>query len=1314
MFARSAYFNLLLSGLFVFLMGACSGSSGCGCGSSSPLPTGGLPGDQTIEGGAQVRVTPGGFTKLTNLLPEALNSALGGGTCIAEGSVGSSPFDAQWCDTNAGGVCGTGKGCPLAITPTNVSLSVTNAQTLAANIAVHVNAPMHIDALAGLVGCSFTIDTTISGSVNFNLGITASTGEMTLDVSGVNSFSFGSNPLTGCGALSEIVNAISGFVNDVESSFLGPIINDLLTPVFNSLVQSLLPSPLGIAATENIGGLLSSFSPGVVANLETRMVPGGYATLEGNGMDLGIITGLNSDIDPTTRTGTRADGVPFASEPSLCVPPLPIPTYNLPTVSRSAITNGSPYALMAAGDFTSANDGASPPDIKMGLSQSTLNLAGHHLVTSGAACLDIGTASISELNVGVISVLVPSLAPLEDSMGNDPLLLVTRPQRAITFSIGDNTAASPALTIGLSHFQVDFYAYLYERYVRVFTLDLTLNVGLQLEFQTAMDGTTTIQPMLSGIDAADVTLSVLNSEFVKESPQDLEMVLPSVFNLVAPLLGNIQPISVPSFAGFSLSNLSINKVVTSQDTFLALFGDLGAGFGQGPHMPAAPSTGTARLASVNTPSADVIRKALLKQDNGVLPSVTFDVDQYDSMGRELEWSWSFNGGLFHPYTSASPLVVSDPAFAWQGKYTIRLQSRVKGDYTTASAVTEYPVIIDSVGPRIMNEQATWNSDNQLVVPVWDVVSGPDVQVAFGRPGVDEPSTAWVYQGDASLAQASWKQLVVNGQVAVFARDEAGNVTIALVGAPSGQTGEGCACNTSGAPTGGSIVLLGIVGVFLLRRRRRRFRISPRLLRAATTFGLWAGISIASSMVPGCSCGNKEACETTADCTECPSGQLPFCVDNMCICNSDVPVGQLGPYSNVAAAPDGTAWVSAYAQTYGDLVVAHAIGPGRIDDSSWMWVDGVPSSPVTVPGSSIRGGVTADGPDVGMYTSIAVDANGTPMVSYFDVDRGALKFAVYTGAGVGSGSGSATVPTPGWVVSDVDVGDGSVANDGDSEVGMFSSITLRSDNGMPGIAYLAHVNAGGTVHAEVRYAFANVAQPSGASDWTTNVVDTAAVPSDPDGIYPLPDGLGLWVASARNPQDQSPVVAYYDRGAGELKLAKYNGTTWMAPEVLDGGMGSDATTTDEGWMPSVQIDATGVAHVAYASSIANELRYVVDGSEPMMVDNGYRISGTTVDGLPQPTFDFVGANASLVLLGTTPYIAYQDATTQELLVGSLLSNGSWMHASVAGNTQPWPGAYGFFASASPQAQNIVMSSWVIDQPSGQNWVEVFSQASSIFQ
>ncbi|HEY1546471.1 MAG TPA: hypothetical protein VGG28_01560, partial [Kofleriaceae bacterium] len=1041
-----------------------------------------------------------------------------------------------------------------------------------------------------------------------------------------------------------------------------------------------------------VGALLSGISPNTTALLETRLVPGGYAKLEGGGMDLGVITGLNSDIDPTTRTGTRADGVPFASEPNLCVPPLPIPTYNLPTIARSALGNGSPYTMLAAGDFTSANDGSTPPDIKMGISQTTLNLAGHHLVTSGAMCLDIGTQTISELNVGVISVLVPSLSDLEDSTGNDPLLLVTRPQRALTFTVGDNTMASPALTIGMSHFDVDFYAYLYERYVRVFTLDLTLNVGVLLDFTTT-NGATTIQPMITGVDASDVTLTVLNSEFVKESPQQLQMVLPSVFNLVTPLLNNIPAINVPSFAGFSLSNLSIQKVMTSQDTFLALFGDLGAGFGP-TKGPQPPSTGTARYVGVTTPAPAAVRNALMKQPNGALPQITFDVDRYDSSGRELEWTWSYNDGLFHPWSSASPLVVSDPAFAWQGKYTVKLQSRVKGDYTTAGPITEYPVIIDSVGPRIMGDQATWNSDNKFVVPVWDVVSNDDVQVAFGRPGVDQPSTAWVYSGDAGIEQSTYQQIALNGQVQVFARDEAGNISIALVAPFHGTEGaQGCACNSSGAPSSGSLVIIGLVGIIMLRKRRR-IRVSPRVLRVF----MWAGIVVVVSMAPSCSCNNhNQACEQTSDCTECPNGELPFCVDNMCVCNTDVPIGQLGPYSAVAVAPDGTAWVSAYHQTYGDLVVAHVDGAGRIADNAWTWVDGVPSGPVTVPGSTIRGGITDNGEDVGMYTSIAVATDGTPMVSYFDVDRGGLKMAYYTPpASAGSATGSDVVLNAGWTITDVDVGNGSA--------GMFSSISIDPTTNKAGIAYLAHTSSG---TAELRYALAGTEMPSGPSDWTTTTVDTGPIPDGSDDIYPLPDGLGLWSASARNPKDQTPVIAYYDRGTGELKLATYSGSTWTT-SVLDGGTGSNGTSTDEGWMPSIAVDPSGTAHVSYASAAANQLRYVVQGQAPVTVDNGYRISGTSPDGLPQPTFDFVGANSGLVLIAGAPYIAYQDATTQELLLGNQLANGSWQHTSIAGATTPWPGAYGFFASDALQASNIVMSNWVIDQPTSQNWVEVFVQ------
>jgi MYXO-CTERM domain-containing protein len=1311
---------VIISVLFVLSMGACSGVGGCGaCGAAGPLPGGILPPNQTIEGGAQIRVTPQGFNKLTSILPGALNSALGSGFCLPHGSTGYTlGTGADWCDTNNGG-CNPGCKVNVGINNGGFQLSVTNQNTLHIAISTSVSTSVHLSGSVVGIGASCTITATsnnLSGDMDIALGTRADNGELDIHVAQINSFHLNMS-FSGCSLLSDIAN----LAGDIVDSFIGQFVIQLLTPAIDSLIQNILPHPLGIAGTMNIGQLLQGISPGTIASMEARLVPGGYANLVGNGMSLGMITGLNSDQDPTTRTGMRPDGVPYASEPALCVPPLPIsdysmPPYSLPQVNRTAEMGNT--STLAAADVLNGNPDPANTDIMMGISQTTLDLAGHHAVTSGAMCLGVGTSYIKQLNVSTIGILVPSLADLASASGNDPLLLVTRPQRALTFTIGDNTAASPALTIGISHLEVDFYAFLYERYVRAFTLDLSLNVGVNLTFMPAANGNpATIQPMLSGISSQNVTLSVLNSEFVKESPQKLEMVLPSVFDLVTPLLGNLPPINVPTFAGFSLDNLAIQHVTTSQDDFLALTADLGAGAfarqlaahdafaaqavhdldaGLGP--VATTSTGTARLIGVKTPAPEKIRGALLQEKDGELPSVTFDVDRVDSRGRELEWSWNLNGGLWRPFATGSPLVISDKAFAYQGKYTVGLMSRVVGDYKTTVKVSDTPVIIDSVGPRIAADKARFNDNDELVTPVWDTVSGHDIKIAYGSPGDTKPQTEWVSFADSALTRETVEHLAKNGEITMFAVDEVGNQSIAFILPFHGQgTGTGCACQTGGAPSSGSLVLFGIVGIGALRGRRRRIFKS----RLAKNIGLWLLGSAAMSLVPGCSCSKAaaKACEMDKDCGPCPKGQLPFCIDNTCVCSDDIPPGRIGPYSDVATAPDGSIWVSAYAESHGDLVVTHATG-GRIPSESWEWVDGVPSGPVVVPNSQIRGGIADDGPDVGMYTSIAVAQDGTPMVTYFDRDNSSLKFAAKV-------NGT-------WQIHVVDAGTGS-PDSGGTEAGMYTSLTLRSDDGRPGVAYLAHVADSTGGHAEVRYAAAQVPVPMSSADWQTWVVDTAPLPNTGSGgnIYPLPEGLGLFVDGSRDPRTQAPVVTYYDRTNGDLKLARFNPQTGQfdTPKVLDGTMG------DDGWSPSVTVDGSGVAHVAYVDTTTDDLKYITDdagsASTPEIIDDGYRIVGQTVDGLPKPEFHFVGDDAGIVMpAGQQPYVVYQDSTTQELLLAQRQPNGMWMRTSIAGATNPWPGAYGFFAAAALTSTDLVMSTWVIDQPTDDNWVEVFTRPLGI--
>jgi MYXO-CTERM domain-containing protein len=1312
-----------MSLLFIITMGACGNLGGCGaCGSTGALPNGKLPTDQTVEGGAQIRVTPAGFSKLSSLLPSLLNQQLANGFCLPKGSAGVELFGfdiatARYCQS--GGGCTGGCKITAQINTNGLTTQVVgNNLRVVISTAIDTTIPIDFYALGFKVdSCNMRLQSSnLNGSFDIGMGIKPGDGELDIKLANINSFTTNLQ-WSDCGVISAIGQLLTSLIDAIPNSIKG-----FLTPLINPLLQNFIPNPLGVKGMVDIGNLLSGISPGTDGFMEARVVPGGYVGMTANGgMNMGVITGLNADEDPTTRLA--ADD----SEPHLCVPPLPAPTFALPTVARSTL-GGNTFQLAPAGQFSGNPDPAA--DLAMGISRTTLNLTGHHLVTSGGLCLGVGTSYIKQLNVGTIGILVPSLGELTNDEGLNPLLMVTRPQKALDFTIGTGTMTDPSLTIHFRNLEVDFYAFLYERYVRAFTLELTMNVGINMTFEQVGTAPAVIKPELVGISSSSVEVKVLNSQFVRETPQHLENVLPSVFDLVTPLLGSLPPIQVPSFAGFSLNNLSIQKVTTSQDTFLALYASLGSSpmmrvkADEDPFMrhavdlidadvigPKTPSTGKARLLSVDTPPADIIRAALIPGENGQLPSVTFDVDRYDTQGRQLEWSWNMNGGMWRPYQPGGQLVISDRAFAWQGKYEIGLKSRVKGDYMTVSEEIRTPVVIDSVGPRVFEDKTEWD-DDQMIVHAWDIVDGKDFEIAFGAVGDDQPQTNWGPARTTTLALKSAKHLAGDsGELLVFARDQQGNQTIAMIAPFHGQAGaSGCNCETSSAPSTGSLVLIGLVGLGLfapLRRRRRWPRITPAMKamtkNVATKLGFVVAVGLLTAFIPACSCGNNsgQSCETSEDCGPdfCPEGQLPFCIDNECVCSDDIPPGRIGPYSDVGVG-GGLIWVSAYAQSHGDLVVAQTPG-GRIPNEAWEWVDGIPDGPVVIPDSKIRNGIEDKGADVGMYTSIAVAGDGTPMVTYFDRDTASLKYASKAG-GV-------------WTSHIVEQGTSKIdPGSGGTLVGMYTSLSLRGDDGRPGVAYLMHIKDAAGERAEVRYASAKTQFPTSSADWDFYTVDKAPIPENPDEVYPLPGGLGLFVDASRVPSTNAPVVAYYDRTNGDLKISKFNTTsnTFATPVVIDGTNGIDA-----GWSPSVGVDANGVVNIAYVSATGDDLKFTTDATNAPKetIDDGRRIDGITVDGLPKPVYHFVGDDAGLIL---TPQngarVVYQDATTQELLLAYKGADNKWTHESLAGGPQvsPWPGAYGFFASAALSPTDLVISTWVINQPEDDNWVEVLLKPITI--
>ncbi|HUS65354.1 MAG TPA: MYXO-CTERM sorting domain-containing protein [Kofleriaceae bacterium] len=1283
-------------------MGACAGD-GCGCG-FEPLPGGALPSDQTVEGGAQIRLTPSGMQKVQEVVGGAVNDMLADGMCIGENDQGVGVGDIVWC-MNDDGSCQSG--CNVGVHVDSVSLTPEPGLVrLRTQFDAQVDFPVAFDPFwGGRVGpCTLDItanDTKVDALVR--LRIDEATGETRVELEDIPDLNL--NPhVSGCSFIGAVVDAAAGVV---ASALEIGLVRDLLEPFIGDLLEGLLPDPMGIEGTLDVAALFGGIAPGTRAGLELRVVPGGYAYSEEGGLSLGVITGMNADEDPETRTSD------VDNEPALCVPPIPAPDFAAAPASLDDTSRGT-FTLLPAGMFRGQPD-EPDGDLAMGLSETFLDLAGHHAVTSGAMCLGLGTDIIPQLNLGAIGLLIPSLAELGSPEGNDPLLLVTRPQTAVDFTIGEGTTDSPSLTAHIRHLEIDFYAFLFERYVRGFTVSIDLDAGINLEFATDADGNPQLMPILVGLDSENIEISVLNEEFLREDRASLEAILPSLLDVALPLIADgLPPITLPDFLGFRLEQLHLGRVTTSEDDFLAVTAELGASptmmmmanrfptmravlEGMTPAaLPRARADRAPRLASVHTPSPADIRAAL-RGEGGDLPHVVIDAPAFGDYGLPLEWTWNIGGGMWRPLERGGEIVLEDGAFAVQGRYEIQLRSRVVGDYHSwAQETHSIEVLIDSVAPRIMRDRARVEG-GRLFLPAIDFVSPQDkVKVAYGPVSSPDPVPDWVASADGVEVSDVERLGLGFDAVRVFARDEQGNLTNEIVELDGlvefhGSGNEGCAdCSAAGgngATGAGLLALAALFGLGGVRRRRRGGALALLGVGALAT-------------MPACSCGGPtvdEVCEIADDCaSECADG-IPVCIDGTCLCQDDVLYGNIGQYSEMDM-NGGSVWVSAYNSTYGDLMVAQRDETGRIPDDAWQFVDGVPEGPVVVPGSTIRGGVKEPGANVGLYTDIAVRSGEQVLVSYFDQDNTSLKLASNAGGS--------------WSSHVVDQGTPQDLEAGYTVVGQYSAITLRSD-GRPGIAYFAHVDDGAEVRTEVRFAEATVADPTGPDDWTVTIVDSAVVAADGEESDPLPIpmGTGLFVNAARL-SDGSPVIVYYDRLVGDLKMVMYDAATsaFLAPESLD-GQGLDGP--DVGWYPGVAIDAEDQVHVSYVSASNDDLLYVntIDRT-PQLVDDGYRLVGTTEEGLPKPEFHFVGDDSSLFLSGGLPFIAYQDATTHELLMTTRNDEGKWVHETVAGDEVPFEGGYGFYVSGDIDGGDLVLSTWVIDQPNQQVWVEILRETFSV--
>lgn len=177
-----------------------------------------------------------------------------------------------------------------------------------------------------------------------------------------------------------------------------------------------------------------------------------------------------------------------------------------------------------------------------------------------------------------------------------------------------------------------------------------------------------------------------------------------------------------------------------------------------------------------------------------------------------------------------------------------------------------------------------------------------------------------------------------------------------------------------------------------------------------------------------------------------------------------------------------------------------------------------------------------GPQTYKYaTSIAIDPDGTPWITYHDGSAGELKLA-HRGDGA-------------WTIETVD-------DRGDT--GLFSEIAIDASGGQH-ISYLERTSDSSGI---VRYAF----RPAGGTPWETSDLDTL-------------DGLFLGFTGARNltsialDADGRPSVAYSDERI--MRLATFDEAGWQIETV------AEADEAPFGQIVSLAIDPDGRPHLAYA-------------------------------------------------------------------------------------------------------------------------------------
>ncbi len=251
-------------------------------------------------------------------------------------------------------------------------------------------------------------------------------------------------------------------------------------------------------------------------------------------------------------------------------------------------------------------------------------------------------------------------------------------------------------------------------------------------------------------------------------------------------------------------------------------------------------------------------------------------------------------------------------------------------------------------------------------------------------------------------------------------------------------------------------------------------------------------------------------------------------------------------------------------------------------------------------------------DVGQYTSLALDANGFPVISYYDfidnpapqADNGRLKLVHCNDVSCTGNNENVQIV------------------DGTGNVGSFSSLVLDA-NGFPVISYR---NAGNN---DLKLAHCNDVNCAGNNETIVTV----------DGLNGI--DVGQYTSLVLDASG-FPVISYYDLTNLDLKLVHCNDANCAGnndnPQTVDNG-----GTGDVGRFTSLRLDAAGNPVISYYDFTAGDLKLAHCSDANCSGTKSIQVVDNSNVGTPK-----VGEHTSLALdAAGNPVISYRDVTGTNL-------------------------------------------------------------------